>query len=82
MLPLNHVAYWRHIRHHKQAKINKDVICEKTIILDHHSRVGDKVMRKTKSAYIYKTLFKGTYEIVYTWTNRTVPIQTGVQYIM
>ena len=34
-------------------------------------------MTRTKSAYKYKTTFKGPYEIIHTWTNRTVNLRMG-----
>ena len=76
ILPTNNVADWRYIRQRKQAQIDKDAICENTTIIYHNYRVGDKVMTKTKSAYKYKTPFKGPYEIFCTWTKRTVTLHT------
>ena len=34
-------------------------------------------MTRTKSAYKYKTPYRGPYEIVQTWTNDTVTLRTG-----
>ena len=77
MIPhIDNISDWRYIRHRKQVQINKDVIREKTTRIDHNYRVGDKVMTGTKSAYKYKTLFKGPYENFRIWTNGTVTLQT------
>ena len=78
ILPINHVTDRRYIRYHKQAKIYKDVIREKTNRIDQNYRVGDKFTTKNKSAYKYKTPFKGLYENFHTWKNGTVTLQTGV----
>ena len=74
ILPINHVVDWRCIRQRKKAKIDKDVISEKTNIIDHDYRVGDKLMTWTKSAYKYETPFRGTYDIIHTWINETVTL--------
>ena len=76
ILPINHVAYWRYIRQRKQTQINKDINHENTTIIDHDYIVGDKFMNKNRSAYKYETLFRGPYEIVQTWTNGTIALQT------
>ena len=34
-------------------------------------------MKRTKSAYKYKTPYRGPYKIVQTWTNDTVTLRTG-----
>ena len=36
ILLINHVAYWRYIRQHKQPQINKDVNRENTTIIDNN----------------------------------------------
>ena len=74
ILPINHVADWRYICQRKQLKIDKDAIRENTTIIDHNYIVGDKLMTLTKSAYKYKTSFRGPYKNVHTWTNRTVTL--------
>ena len=77
ILPINHAADWRYIFQSKQTQINKDVNCENTTKIDRNDRLGDKVMTKNGSVYKYKTPFRGPYEIVQTWTNGTVTLQTG-----
>ena len=77
ILPINQVADWRYIRHRKQTQINKGLNRENNTRIDHNYRVGDKVMTKNRSAYKYKTPFRGPYEIVQTLTNGTVTLQTG-----
>ena len=71
ILPINQIADWRYICQRKQTQINKYTACENTTRIDHDYRVGNKVTTN-KSEYKYKTLFKGPYEIVQTWTNGTV----------
>ena len=75
ILPINHVAYWRYICERKQTQINKDINHENTTRIDHDYRVGDKFTNKNRSAYKYKTLFRGLYEIFQTWTNGTIALQ-------
>ena len=77
ILPINHVADWRHIRQLKQTQINKDVARENNTRINHDYRVCDKVMTKMRSAYKHKTPFRGRYEIVWTWKNGTVTLRTG-----
>ena len=77
ILPINHVAYWGYIRHHKQAQINKDFICGNITIIYHYYIVVDKVMTRNNLAYKYENLFKGPYEIFQTWKNGTVTLQMG-----
>ena len=72
ILPVNHEADWRYIRQRKQTQINKDLNSENNTIIDHNYRVGYTATNKKRSAYKLKTLFKGRYEIVQTWTNGTV----------
>ena len=48
-------------------KINKDVDRENTTRIDYDYRVGDKVMKNTRSAYKHKTLFRGPYKSVWKW---------------
>ena len=69
--PINQVAYCRYIHQRKQTQINKYLACENTTIIDHDYRVGDKVTKNIRSGYKYKTPFRGPYEVVQTWTNRT-----------
>ena len=77
ILPINHVADWRYIRQHNQTQINKDVIRENTTRIDHDYKVEDKVITTNRSAYKYKTLFKGLYEIVQMCTNGAITLRTG-----
>ena len=77
ILPINHLADWRHICKRKQTQINKYVARENTTRIYHDYRVGDKVMTKTRSAYKYETMFRGPYEIFRTWTKVTVTLRTG-----
>ena len=44
IIPINHVADWRYICQHKQAKIDKDVIRGNNTRIDYNYRVGDKLM--------------------------------------
>ena len=69
ILPSNHIANWRLIRHRKQAQIDKDVIRENSTIVEHDYIIGDWVMVREKEDFTYETPFKGLYEIVQTWTN-------------
>ena len=76
ILHMNHVADWMYIRQRKQLQINKYVICENTIRTNYYYIVGDKVMTLTKSAYKFKTLFKGLYENFHTCKYGTVNLLT------
>ena len=76
ILPINHIADWRYIRHCKQVKINKDAIRENTTGTDNNYRVGDKFLTRNKSAYKYETLYKGPYDIFQTWNNGIIAIPT------
>ena len=58
-------------------KINKDVNRENTNIIDYYYRVGYKVMTNYRSAYKYKTPFRGPCKIIHTWENGTVTLRTG-----
>ena len=77
ILPINHVAEWRYIRQQKQAQIDKCVIRGNTTRIGHDCRVGDNVLTQTKSAFKYKTLYRGPYKIVQTWTNGTITLRMG-----
>ena len=77
ILPINCVADWRYIRQQKKSQIDKDITCENTTITDNDYRVVDEVMKKTKSVYIYETLFKVPYGIVHTWKNGTITLRMG-----
>ena len=66
-----------YISQRKQTLINKNVVCENNTRTDHDFIVGDKVMKKIRSEYKYKTLFKGPCEVFQTWTSRTVTLRTG-----
>ena len=57
--------------------LKKIKICENTAIIDQDYKVGDKVITKKKSVNKYETPVKAMYEIVQTWTNSTVTLQTG-----
>ena len=63
ILPINHIANWRLIRQRKQAKIDKDAICENSTRVDQDYRIGDWVTVRKKNSK-YETLFKGPYEMV------------------
>ena len=65
------------MRQRKQAQIEKYVIRENTTRIHYNYRVGDQSTTIKKSAYKYKTLFKGPYEKFQTLTNRTVTLRTG-----
>ena len=58
-------------------QIDNGLIWENDNRIDHNYRVGDKVMTRTKSAFKYKTLYRGTYKIFQMWTNRTVTLRMG-----
>ena len=58
-------------------KINKDIIRENTTRIDYNYRVVDQVMMDSKSAFKYRTPFKGPYEIFQTWKNGSVTLRTG-----
>ena len=45
-------------------------------IVDHDYKVGDKVVRNNRSAYIYETPYNGPFEIIQKWTNDTVALKT------
>ena len=75
--PHQSFSVWRYIRQPKKTQINKYVTRENTTRIDHDYIVGDKILIKNKSAYKYKNLFRGQYEIVQTWTNVTVALQMG-----
>ena len=77
IIPINHIPDWRYICKCKQKQINKDVNHENTTRIDHDYRVGDKFMTKNRSAYKLKTPFRVPYEIIQTWKNGTVTLQTG-----
>ena len=77
ILPINHVADRRYIRQRKQTQINKYLDRENTTRIDYDYRAGDKVLTKMRSAYKYKTLFRGPYEIVWTWKNGTSNLLIG-----
>ena len=77
ILQINDLTDWRYVRHHKQAQIEKGVIIEKTNRIDYYYIVGYQLMIKHKSEYKYKTLFKGPYGIVQTWTNITFTLRMG-----
>ena len=77
ILPINHIANWRLIRHRKQAQIDKDVNRKNSTRVDYDYRIGDWVMVREENDFKYETPFKGPYEIVQTWTNGNVTIQMG-----
>ena len=77
IISINHVSDWRYIRQPKHAKIDKDAIRESTNRISQYYRMGYKVLTLTKSAYKYKILFRGLYEIVHTWTNVTITLRMG-----
>ena len=76
ILPINHIEDCRYIRQCRQAQLYKDVIRENSTIIDHYYIVVDQLMTRINSAYKYETLFKVAYEIVHTWKNVTVTLQT------
>ena len=78
ILPITHIEDRRYICHRKQTQIDNGIIQEKANIIDHDYRVGDKVMKLTKSAYKYETPYRGPYKIVQTQTNGTATLRTGV----
>ena len=59
ILPINHVAHWRYILQRKKTQINKDVYLENTTRNNHDYIVGYKVITRNRSAYTYKTPFRG-----------------------
>ena len=61
IIPINHVMEWGYINQRKQTHINESASREITTIIDHDYRVGDKVMTNMRSAYKYKTPFRGPY---------------------
>ena len=63
ILPINYVVDWRYNRQNKQTQINRYVTRENTTRINHDYRVGDKVMTKNRSAYKYKTPFRGRMQI-------------------
>ena len=77
ILPTNHIADRRYISQRKQTQINKYLDRENTTRIDYDYRAGDKVLTKMRSAYKYKTLFRGPYEIVWTWKNGTSNLLIG-----
>ena len=74
ILPINHVADWGYIHYHKQTQIDKNILLENNTRIDHNYRVGYQVMMGSKSAFKYKTPFKGMYEIFQTCTNSPVTL--------
>ena len=76
-LPINHLANCRFILQRKQGKIEKDILCKNSTRIDHNYRVGNHTMVRKQNDLKYETPFKGLYDIVQTWTNRNVAIQTG-----
>ena len=57
--------------------IEKDVICEKSTGINHDYIVRYHIVISNKAAFKCETQFKVLYEIVQTWTNGKVTIQTG-----
>ena len=51
ILPINHIANWRHICQRKQKYIEKDLISEKFTRIDYDLNIGDKVTVRKKHAY-------------------------------
>ena len=43
----------------------------------HDYRVGYQSIIRNNASFKYETTFKGMYEIVQTWTNRTVTLKMG-----
>ena len=54
LIPIIHVAYWKYICEHNQAKIEKEVICKKSTRNDYENEVGYQVFLKNKTVYKYK----------------------------
>ena len=77
-LPINNVAGWRYISQRKQTQIEKDVICENSTIVNYNYRMVDQVMTGDKAKFKYETPFKGPYENVQMWTNRSVNLRIVV----
>ena len=77
ILPIRYLANWILIRQLKQAQIVKDVINENSPRSNHDYIIGDWLMVRGKKDFKYETTFKGSYEIVQTWKNRSVTIQMG-----
>ena len=61
ILPINHVAYWRYIGHHKQTQIEKYGICENYNRIKYDYRVEYQVIIRNKAAFKYENPFKGPY---------------------
>ena len=59
-------------------QIDNAIIWGNTNRIDHDYRVGYKLITLTKSEYKLKTPYRYPYEIVQTWTNVTITLQTGV----
>ena len=76
ILPINHVADCKYIRQRKQAQIEIDAILKNSTIIDYDYIVEYQVMIKIKTTFKYENSFKGPYEIVQIWTNRSVTLQT------
>ena len=66
---MNNIADWKYIRQHKQAQIEKDLICKNYTRIDYYYIVGDQVVIKIKTEFKYDTPFKGMYENSQTCTN-------------
>ena len=77
ILPINHIANWKYIRQQKQAQIEKYIICEISTRIDYDYNIVYKLMVRRNRDYKYETPLKGLYEIIQTWTNGSVTIQTG-----
>ena len=71
------MADWRYIHPRKQVQVEKHVTREKSTRIEHHYRVEDRFMISKNKPFKYKTSFKGLYEIIQTWTNRTFNLRTG-----
>ena len=77
ILPISHIQNWRHIHWRKQTQIEKYTIHKTPTRIYYDFTIGYKSLVRRNQDYKYETSFKVPYEIIKTWTNRTVTIGTG-----
>ena len=78
ILNIKHVAYWEHIRQHKQLRINHNNKRENTWQNNHQYRVGDKILVKRMKNYKHELEFMVPFPITQINDNGTVRFQKGI----
>ena len=78
ILNIEHVAYWEHIRQHKQLWINHNNMRENMRRNNHQYKVGDKILVKPKKNSKHELEFMGPFPITQINYNGTVRFQKGI----